>query len=390
MLANQRPMSDLDLAARLVAFPSVSSGSNREIAAFAAEYLAGAGCTIWPQEYDAGEKVNLLARAGPENDDGLLLAGHLDVVPADEPGWSSPPFELTSRNGRLFGRGTADMKSFVALAMNRLARAARDPARLRAPLWLLLTADEEIGALGARQFVQSPLAKLPLPRSVLIGEPTELRVVRMHKGHLKACVDVSGTSAHSGYPHLGVNAILLAARIVTALGKLGHAWHKRRRPTSDMFPDCPYRVLNVARIEGGGALNVVPDRCVVSLGVRLLPGERSEDALEELRAAIDGLGDDVRAAARLSVLNDNPPLLCDAQARIYRELTRLAEQTQSLGVNFASDAGWLQTLGCDCVLSGPGNIADAHRADESISLEQFHAGGRWLDRIIQHLCGGAG
>lgn len=378
-------LSDEALFARLISFDTVSRNPSAPLANFIAEYLTNAGCAVRTYPYENAQKVNLLAwRAdAPPALDGLTLCGHLDVVPADEDGWSSPPFELIERGGRFYGRGTCDMKGFVALAVNTLARSTRPGAR---PLCLLLTSDEEVGGVGA-QVLAGELRNAPaLPRATLIGEPTQRRVVRMHKGHLKLRVRVAGRRAHSGLPQLGDNAITRAARVIAALEDLASAWRNRRTEASAYFADCPYPVLNVARIGGGGALNVVPDACVLEFGVRLLPGERSAAALTELRAVLANLDEADRAKVALEVINDNPPLLTRADAPLVRLLEGLLGQTEILGVAFASDGGVLAELGCEPVLWGPGNMDDAHRANESLACEEFHAARRQLDEIVAAFC----
>ncbi|MEP0847235.1 MAG: acetylornithine deacetylase [Phycisphaerae bacterium] len=379
-----RVRADIALLAELVRFASVSREPSRPIADFASARLESAGCHVWRQEYDGGRKVNLLARKGPDGPDGLLLSAHLDVVPADEPGWRSEPFRLVEREGRLYGRGAADMKGFLALALNRLAAAREN--ELRAPLALLLTSDEELGSLGAQAFVREWRHEFPLPRNVLVGEPTGLRVVRMHKGHLRVCVRVAGKPAHSGFPHLGENAIERAGPVVVALARLAEIMRRERTETSECFPECPYPVLNVGVIRGGEAVNVVPAACDLTLGIRLLPGQRSEAAVQRVRDALAELPAAVRSAVSLEVLNDSPPMLCAAGAPLNEQLAELVGQRESFGSLYASDAGTLSRLGLDCVLCGPGDMTDAHRPDESIAIDQLAAGGELLDRIIRRFC----
>lgn len=377
-------LADRDLLSRLVAFDSVSSRPNAPIADFLADYLADAGCRIWRDADERGEKVNLLIRRGPDGPGGLLLSGHVDVVPADEPDWTSDPFRLTERGGRLYGRGAADMKGFVALAVNTLAEL--DAAALRRPLALLLTCDEEVGCLGAQRFAARWDSEIPLPPDVLVGEPTLLRVVSMHKGHLKARITVTGKPAHSGYPHLGINAIERAVPVLANLTALRQELEAVRTPTSVYFAECPHPALNIGRIAGGSAVNIVPERCTIDFGVRLLPGQRTADFRPRLRACMDRLPAEIGAATTLEVLNDSPPLHCDPGATIHRELTALVGQHETLGVSYASDAGPLATLGLNCVLCGPGSIEDAHRADESIAIAQLQQARQLLDRIVRRMC----
>lgn len=396
-------LDDRELLARLIEFDSVSANAAAPIADFAAGYLSDAGCGVWRQAYDAGRKVNILAwrePARPPADPhaGLLLSGHVDVVPAGEPDWASDPFRLVERDGRFFGRGVADMKGWVALAMNRLAR--RSPETLHAPLGLLLTADEEIGSVGAQRFVSTcnglcfrEAAGGPamggrgeLPRACLVGEPTGLRVVRMHKGHLKGRVAATGRPAHSGYPHLGVNAIEIAGRALTRLVELSSQFRSERTDTSRYFPECPYPVLGVGMIRGGSAVNVVPANCEIDFGMRLLPGQQTDAICARIDHAINGIAVEAPGGLRWEVLNDSPPMLCREEAAIYRELCALVGQRETVSASYASDAGWLSTIGLECVLCGPGSIEDAHRANESIDIGQWREGGRVLDEIIDRVC----
>ena len=214
--------------------------------------------------------------AGPEDGDrGLVLSGHMDVVPAESEGWNSDPFTLTRRDGSYVARGAADMKGFLALAINRLA--AADIPRLRYQLVLLFTHDEETGTLGARRLVDEPGTIPPLPRAAIIGEPTSLHILRMHKGHLRLRLSLTGVPAHSGLPHLGVNAVEAAGRAIVGLSELRQALERERPSNAEHFAEVPYVTLNVARVAGGGAINVVPAECVLDLGVRLLPGMSADE-----------------------------------------------------------------------------------------------------------------
>ncbi|NNF44638.1 MAG: acetylornithine deacetylase [Phycisphaerales bacterium] len=370
-------LSDRGLLARLVAFDSVSSRPNRPIADFLCAYLEDAGVRVERDEHDGGAKVNVRAAVGPDpgpTRDGLLLCGHLDVVPADEPEWDGDPFTLRAAGDRLYGRGTTDMKGFVALAVNRLCAAADTHA---APLVLLLTCDEEVGGIGAQR-LSARWGPERWPRATVIGEPTQLRVVRMHKGHLKLRVTVEGRAAHSGSPQLGINAIARATPVLSALDALRATLAGERAPASVFFPEVPAPVLNIGRIEGGSAVNVVPDRCVIDVGVRLLPGASVPAFLERFEASV---GDD----ARVEVVNDNPPMESAAGTPLDTCARSLVDQTESIGVSFASDGGVLQRdLGCVCILFGPGDMAVAHRPNEYLETAELTRGAALLEQLVAH------
>lgn len=401
-------LSDRDLLARLVGFDSISAVSNAPIADFIGNYCAAAGCRVHRHVYDGGEKVNLLIRRGPERPlesakprttatiaregeaspiDGLLLSGHMDVVPAAEPEWQTDPFTLTEREGRWFGRGAADMKAFVALAVNLLAGA--DESSLRRPLLLLLTADEEIGTLGAQRFREHVAAGgLPcgLPSNALVGEPTGRRLVRMHKGHVRVSLAVRGRAAHSAYPDLGENAIARAAQVVQALIALDKRWRAAPGEYSRFLPSSPTASLNVGRIAGGSAVNVVPELCTIDVGVRVMPGQRPETLLDEVREAVAGLAPEVRDAVSWGPHNISPPLLCDEHAPVVRELSRLLGGAAGEAVAYASDAGWLSQMGLHCALFGPGDIECAHRPNESIDVTEFHAARPVVEALARRFC----
>jgi acetylornithine deacetylase len=382
-------LSDAALLARLVAFDSTSRNSNLPLADFLCGYLDRPGIRLRRNPSAGGDKVNLIFELGPEpkpeREDGrpgLVLSGHMDVVPAEEPEWESDPFTLVDRGDRWVGRGACDMKGFLALAAN-LALAASG-RRLAHPLALLFTYDEEVGTLGARRLVESCPEARALPASVVIGEPTGLRVVRAHKGHMTMRITLHGRSAHSGYPHLGSNAIEPAGEVIAALARLRRELAAEGAPHAELFPEVPFVPLNVGRVQGGAAINVVPDRCIVELGLRTLPGVDSRRLAERVEQA-------ARAAAapfvpEVEVLADSPPLLVPEEAPLLRRLCSLVGQGESATVSFATDAGWLQRLGMDCVLFGPGSIDAAHRPNEHVPKADLAAARAVLERAIEGCC----
>ena len=377
------PLSDEALLARLVAFDTTSHKSNRDIADFIGDYLDRPGVRITRHPTADGAKLNLIVAAGPEDGDrGLVLSGHMDTVPAESEGWKSDPFTLTQRDGCYVARGAADMKGFLALAINRLAMA--DISRLRHQLVLLFTHDEETGTLGARRLLDEPGAVPPLPRATIIGEPTSLRVLRMHKGHLRLRLSFTGVPAHSGLPHLGVNAVEAGGRAIVALADFRQALERERPPNAEHFPEVPYVTLNVARVAGGGAVNVVPADCVLDLGVRLLPGMSADDITERVRATVQKAVSQV--PFELTLVGETPPMMAAEDAPIVRLLARELGQDGSGSAPFGTDGGWLSRLGLDCVLWGPGSIEVAHKPNESLPVAEFVRAGELLDRIVHRAC----
>jgi acetylornithine deacetylase len=378
-------LPDRDLLARLVAFDTTSSNSNRAMAEFVKEYADRPSIRVREQESPCGEKLNLLLETGPEADDrsGLTLSGHMDVVPAVEPGWESDPFTLTERDGNLYGRGSADMKGFDALALNALVAASE--RELKHPLALLLTYDEEVGTIGARHFAENSEDAKRLPGSCIVGEPTSLRVVRMHKGHQKVKVVVRGKSAHSGYPHLGENAIEAAARIVASLRGLRHRLEQEGGALAGHFPDAPFVSLAVTMIEGGTAINIIPDECVMRVGFRLLPRMSRDEVFQRVVAACNhAAGDD---PVEVTDTGESPPMFLDEDARIYRALCELVGQTETVSASYATDGGWLARAGMQCAVWGPGSIEVAHKPNEFMPVLEYGRGRELLECAVREFCG---
>ncbi|MCB1057541.1 MAG: acetylornithine deacetylase [Acidobacteria bacterium] len=378
-------LSDQELLARLVAFDTTSHRSNLELVDFLCDYLDLPGVELVRNASPDGDKANLVVFAGPPVDpasrDGLTLSGHMDVVPALEPEWRSDPFTLLDTGETLIARGSSDMKGFVALAANRLRATA---ASLRRPLVLVFTYDEEVGTVGAHHLRDTWPTDRPLPRRTVIGEPTSLRVVRMHKGHLKMRVTFDGVPAHSGYPHLGINAIEPAGAAIVALTELRRQLESERPGHHEFFPEVPYVALNVAMISGGVAVNVVPERCTLEIGARVLPGMDSRQVVERIRGAVAAVTDAKRCHVELR--GDSPPMLVGEDAPICHHLCSMIGQTETHSASYATDAGWLQQLDLDCVIFGPGSIEVAHKPNEWMPKAEMVRGGELLDRLITDLC----
>ena len=377
-------LGDAALLERLVAFDTTSRLSNLPFVDFVGEYLDRPDVTITRLASPDDTKANLVVRIGPDVEDGngLTLSGHMDVVPAEEPDWRSDPFRLTRSGETWVGRGAADMKGFLALAINRLA--GLEAARLRRPLALLLTYDEEVGTVGARHFAETADASVRLPLDAVIGEPTSLRVARLHKGMLRIQLVFHGRAAHSGFPHLGRNAIEPAARAIASLAELRATMERERPAHGEHFPEVPYAALNIGVIQGGSAANVIPDRCSIQLGIRLVPGMKTADVAERVREAVAiALPEE---QFELAILGESPAMLLNEEAPLHRDLSRLVGQTATESVAFATDAGWLQRVGYRCVIFGPGDIRVAHRANEFVPIAELERAGVILDQLIRLRC----
>ncbi len=394
------PLSDAELLARLVAFDTTSCNSNLPLADFISDYLDRPEVVVERVSSPGGEKANLVITVGPRVDgdtrDGLVLCGHMDVVPAEEPEWRTDPFELTETDDSYVGRGACDMKGFVALAVNAAARAAARAAahaaarsagnRPRRPLTLILTYDEELGTLGARHFVDTWPAERPLPRRAIIGEPTSLRAVRLHKGHATVRLTFRGESAHSGYPHLGKNAVEPAGRAVCALADLRRTLEAEGAPHGEHFGEVPFVALNVARLRGGSAVNIVPDRCVIDVGFRVLPGMEARAVAERIRSTVAEAVSGEGTHFDFERLEESPPLMLDAGSDLYTAVCDLIGQKETVSVSYATDAGWLASAGFECLIWGPGTIAVAHKPNESMPKDEYARASGLLERLVERFC----
>jgi acetylornithine deacetylase len=375
--------ADFDLLARLMAIDTTSGGPSDPALDVVDELLTAAGCAVHRLPGAGAGRDNLIALAGPVGEPGgLCLSGHIDTVPVGE-GWSSNPFTLGERDGRWYGRGSCDMTGFVAMATNLLCEAGE----LQRPLVLLLTSDEELGSIGACRLVEDAKSLPPLPRACVVGEPTSLRVVRLHKGHLKFTITLKGATGHSGTPVSGVNAIDGMRRVLGAVNEVSGRLESLRSGESAAFTRVPHPVLAPVRLRGGTAWNVIPDEAALDCGLRVLPDQDAAAVLDEIRAAIDAALAGWTTGWSLDVYNDNPPMCTPRGSEIEVACRALVGQEQDIGVSYSSDGGHLGRLGLECVLFGPGDIAVAHRPDEFVPVADMKAARGHLKRLIAARCG---
>lgn len=370
-------MSVEDTLAEFVAVPTVSSQPVEALAALLADRCASAGMRVERFETSPG-KCNLVASAGPEGSDGLVLSGHMDVVPVEGQPWTSDPFTLTRRGEHLVGRGAADMKGFLAAVVEALPELPLH--RLRRELVLVFTHDEEVGCLGSRALVDQFAAQgRTLPSLCLIGEPTSFRILRMHPGHVAVRIVCGGRAAHSSKPDLGASAIRLAAKVVTALDALAEDWQQDRHHAELL--ERPFVVMNIATIHGGNAINIVPDRCVIELGFRPLPGMD----LDALCAAIDArvlpLGP--VSTERLRV---TPPLLTPEGTELETLLRPHASSPVLGAASFATDGGNFERLGTRTLVFGPGSIDVAHMANEYVPVDELNRAVGMVATVVGRRC----
>lgn len=369
----------------LVAFPSVSSDSNLAIAAHLADRLerAGARTVLMPDE--TGQKANLLASFGPEGPGGILLSGHSDVVPVADQVWASDPFAMVERDGRLYGRGTCDMKGFLA-AVTAVAPLFGAAAR---PLHIAVTHDEEIGCLGAKRLIPILAARGVTPEIALVGEPTSMRIVEGHKGCTEVTVRITGREGHGSAPGAGVNTAVVAARYVDELMRLSDAL-RNRAPTDCPF-DPPWATVSVGRIAAGTAHNVIPGRAEIAWEMRAVQAGDTEFVLSAMAAfCAEVLLPAMRAVAPEAAIETeivgDVVGLAPCEPNPARELAaRLTGRNETALVAFNTEGGLFQGHGAATVVCGPGSIEQAHRPDEYLEIAELGRCVRMLERLSAEL-----
>lgn len=391
MNANAAPSAGtLELIRKLIAFPTVSRDSNLELIDFVREYLRPLDADVRMTFDDGRRKANVFATLGPREGSGVVLSGHTDVVPVDGQDWSSDPFAVTEREGRLYGRGTSDMKSFIACA---LAVAPEYVQRgLKSPLHLAFSYDEEVGCLGVRHLLEDMVHAGIHPRSCIVGEPTEMRPVIAHKGKQSYRCTVRGLASHSAYAPLGVNAVEAAAEAVAFLKQLARR-HRDRGPYDRGF-DVAYTTVHTGVIRGGTALNIVPHECVFDFEFRNLPGDNPDELLREFERHVRGAIEpemhavDPRAGFTIRKMSEIPALDTGAEAGITADAQEFSGCHDIAKVSFGTEASQFQVAGVPTVVCGPGSIREAHKPDEFVTLEQVARCETFLRRLCGCLCEG--
>ncbi|MGY2267862.1 acetylornithine deacetylase [Pseudomonas sp. SDO5561_S422] len=374
-----------ELLQALVGFDTTSRESNLKLIEFVRDYLAGFGVPCELIYNDERSKANLFATLGPANVPGIVLSGHTDVVPVDGQPWTLPPFELTERDGKLFGRGTADMKGYIACVLALVPALAS--ADLRMPVHIALSYDEEVGCLGVRSLLKV-LEQWPVkPLLCIIGEPTELKPVLGHKGKLAMRCEVHGEACHSAYAPQGVNAIEYAAELIGELGRIG----QRLKVNQDERFDPPFSTVQTGVISGGKALNIVPADCRFDFEVRALPSMDPGEVAEELQAyAMQQVLPRMQAvsrqsAIRFSELSAYPGLATDQRSQAAELIAAFCGSREFGTVAFGTEGGLFDAAGIPTVVCGPGSMDQGHKPDEFVSVAQLKACDAMLLRMLDSI-----
>ena len=379
----------LELERQVIAYDTVSRNSNMALVDFLAEKLKSIGMAVEYFHNEDGSKANLMATLGPVDKGGLMLAGHMDVVPVEGQDWHSDPFALDGRDGKLFGRGTADMKSFIVQAM--VAAQAVQHKTLHTPLHLVFTYDEEVGCGGAKRLMgQLKDTNHVMPACAVIGEPTNFQVFRLHKGFHAARVSVKGVEGHSSKPTYGANAIEQNAMVAAKLMEV--AQERTAHRSMEEYFELPYTTVNVGAIQGGTAINIIPNHAELLFEYRTMPGEDADYVLRQVEGYVSEVllpnfrkqqpGVDIQVEA----ISRGAPMITEPGAEIETLALELTGEARSGAAPYYTEGAIYNEAGIPTVICGPGDIDQAHRPNEFVTLAQLEKGLPFLGRLIERVC----
>lgn len=378
----------IELLKTLVGFDTISYNSNLELIEFIQSYLSSYDIDSTLIHDESGKKANLYTTIGRTDIGGVMLSGHTDVVPVAGQDWDTDPFSLTESSNKLYGRGSADMKGFIALVLSRVPEMVSK--ELTKPIHLAFSYDEEIGCVGVQRMLDL-LEHQPIkPSCCIIGEPTGMEIVIGHKGKLATRVKVRGHACHSGQSPLGVNAINFGSELIVYIRKLAH--EKAQNGPFDKDYEVPYTTLHTGVVGGGTALNIVPNLCQFDFEIRHLYEEDPHHLLDQIKNfARDNLEKEMHlidsdTGFDFETLATYPGLLTDPGIEFVNYVKQLLDNNAHSKVIFGSEGGLFQKrLGIPTLVCGPGNIDQAHKANEYISLDQLQRGGNFLDCLLKSL-----
>ncbi|MEX2455479.1 MAG: acetylornithine deacetylase [Rhodospirillaceae bacterium] len=378
----------VEMIRRLVSYDTTSRNSNLELIEWIRGYLEGFGVAAHLTYDDDGRKANLYATLGPADVGGVMLSGHTDVVPVDGQDWHTDPFDVVEKDGRLYGRGTCDMKSFVAVALAHVPGFIE--RGLKAPVHLAFSYDEEVGCIGVRRLIDQVRGFAVRPEMCVVGEPTDMKVVVAHKGKRSFTCEVRGMAAHSSIAPEAVNAVEYAAEIVSFIRRKALSL-QRQGPFEEGF-DPPHSTVHTGVMRGGTQLNIVPEYCMFQFEMRYLPFEDHAGFIADVRRfAEEELLPDMLSRceeAAITFREDSgfPGLTTPEDADVTRVCGHLAASNETAKVSFGTEAGLFSAGGIPTVVCGPGSIAQAHKPDEFVTLEQVARCDAFMDRLKDRVC----
>ncbi len=376
--------SSTDMLAKLVGFDTTTRESNIPLIEFVESYLDFHGVKHIRVDYEKDRKTNIYATIGPDVEGGIVLSGHTDVVPVDGQNWASDPFTLTERDGKLFGRGTCDMKGFIAVALALVP--TFKTMVLKTPIHFAFSCDEEVGCKGVRPLVDHMRDHLKRPRAVFVGEPTNMKVVNGHKSAVTFSTEVRGHEAHSSLTHQGVNAIMVAAEVISEISALRQEFIAVGDPSGRFDP--PYSTIHVGVISGGTAKNIIPRHCDFQWETRLLPNADFEFVPGRMKALAEKLEPAMKAVApdvgiTTTKTNEVPGLRPEDQSVAEHMALHAAQANSTHAVSYCTEAGLFQSIGIPSIICGPGNIEQAHKPDEYVEIAELQACEAYMLRLAK-------
>ncbi|WP_322866048.1 acetylornithine deacetylase [Aquicoccus sp. G2-2] len=380
-----RRLTPLELMQKLVSFPTVSRDSNLPLVDWVEEYLTSHGITCHRHYREDDFQAALFAHVGPEEDGGVVLSGHTDVVPVDGQPWASDPFTVVERDGKYFGRGTCDMKGFDALALWALVEAQFSD--IKRPLQIALSYDEEVGCTGAPPMIEAMQGPLPKASAVIVGEPSTMQAVTGHKGGIGVQTHVIGFEVHSSLAHTGVSAVMEAAKLIDWANQVNEEEMAREpEPLAAMFVP-PWTNAHVGTVEGGTANNITAKDCHFAMGFRVVPGQdkyawrdRYLAKVKEIEAEMQVVHPD--AQIKTTFPYDVPGLVPEENGEAEALVRQITGDNATHVVSYGTEAGQFQEAGYSAVVCGPGSIEQAHQPDEFISKAQFEAGHQFMRDLV--------
>lgn len=383
-----REMSAREILEKLVSFPTVSRDSNLELVDWVENYLGGFGVKANRIYNEEGNKASIYANVGPQVEGGIVLSGHTDVVPVDGQAWVTDPWVVTEKDGRLYGRGTCDMKGFDAIALAAVPLALK--RGVKRPLQIALSRDEEVGCLGAPPMIDEMLGVIPKAQAAIIGEPSMMKAVTSHKGGTGFHTHLKGFEVHSSIMHTGVNAIMYGAKLITWANEMNAANMAKTPGVIAAMFDPPFTTLHVGTISGGTAHNITAKDCILGMDFRVVPGEDIEDwkaaylaKVAEVEAEMKAIHPD--AGIDLDHYFQIPGLQPEENGKAEVIARAITGDNGTHVVSYGTEAGQFQERGFSAVVCGPGDIAQAHQPNEFITIDQFKAGERFISDLVDTL-----
>ena len=371
-----------DILKKLIEFPTISETSNMDLMGYIDDYLKMFGIK---GKLIQGEKnqFNYHCVIGPNKDGGIIFSGHTDVVPVEGQDWRSNPFKLLKKNDRYYGRGTCDMKGFIAVCLSLVPQIKIK--KLKKPIHFIFSYDEEIGCIGIRKLIPFLKKLKPKPKFCLVGEPTEMKIINQHKGKKNFLVSFHGQEAHSSLTDDGVNAINYCSEFINYLSKMQIDLVKKYK-NNEYYP--PYPTINVGKITGGLAVNIIPNKCVIEFEIRDTPEMESKLFIDKIKKFIKKLEIDMKrkfknCSIKLEIKNNFPPLLTKNSSNLI-SLCLQASKTNSTGaVSFGTEAGIFNEIGFETIVCGPGSIKQAHKPNEFIEIKELNKCKNFLLKLIE-------